>query len=321
MEIDRMHEENRQIYFPNSDLDIGYWRQVYQGPTELHSHAFTEIAIIEQGHGQCRFEDTILPVSTGEVFVINRSWRHAWVETHNMIVVNVMIGDLQSVPMLPELRRHPAFDALFVYEPRLCQYQKGKGRLQLNMIQLEPALQIAKRLSYALHGKGYESKTSAKIQLLALIDLLCNAYAEASKKHHKAVIRVGEVIRMLERNWQNPPDIKELAEMVHVSQATFYRLFREATHCRPVQYVNRLRIKHACRLLRNTDSAISEIAFETGFSDSNYFTHIFHRETGMSPRDFREKEESRDVTLKGQGRILCAVVEAPASGDVPPGLP
>jgi AraC-like DNA-binding protein len=47
------------------------------------------------------------------------------------------------------------------------------------------------------------------------------------------------------------------------------------------------RINRACSLLRHTDKQITEIAFEVGFNDSNYFTRQFRKTTGLAPRDYR----------------------------------
>jgi len=51
--------------------------------------------------------------------------------------------------------------------------------------------------------------------------------------------------------------------------------------------LQRYRIHQAKILLKNTQRSISEIALDVGFSDSGYFTRIFHRETGFSPENFR----------------------------------
>lgn len=48
-----------------------------------------------------------------------------------------------------------------------------------------------------------------------------------------------------------------------------------------------LRIFHAKKLLKTTELSISEIAFTVGFNDPDYFTYVFHKETGFSPKKYR----------------------------------
>lgn len=55
--------------------------------------------------------------------------------------------------------------------------------------------------------------------------------------------------------------------------------------------IRRVRMREAERLLKNTDMKISTIAAETGYQDYNYFTKVFKREKGMTPREFRKLQE------------------------------
>jgi AraC-like DNA-binding protein len=60
----------------------------------------------------------------------------------------------------------------------------------------------------------------------------------------------------------------------------------------PVVHVSefpRLRINHAVHLLRHSNQSITEIAFEVGFNDSNYFSRQFAKEMGVGPRAYRQQ--------------------------------
>ena len=75
-------------------------------------------------------------------------------------------------------------------------------------------------------------------------------------------------------------------------QRNFFLQFKNAAGCSPIQYLIKLRISRAEELLTDTTIPIGEIAGKCGFSDSNYFCKTFHRHTGMSPRQFRQKNMS-----------------------------
>ena len=53
------------------------------------------------------------------------------------------------------------------------------------------------------------------------------------------------------------------------------------------RYINTLRIDEAKAMLNATDMSIQEISSIIGFNDSNYFTNVFHKLVGMSPREYR----------------------------------
>ncbi|MEP3932587.1 helix-turn-helix transcriptional regulator, partial [Rhodopirellula bahusiensis] len=57
----------------------------------------------------------------------------------------------------------------------------------------------------------------------------------------------------------------------------------------PIKYLIQVRIQEASRLLRSTDRSITDIAFDVGFSDSNYFSRQFRTHLGLSPREYRKQ--------------------------------
>ena len=63
--------------------------------------------------------------------------------------------------------------------------------------------------------------------------------------------------------------------------------FRQELGMTPIAYLNRYRVAQAKRLLKETDSTITQIALDVGFSDSGYFSRVFRREAGMSPDAYR----------------------------------
>jgi AraC family L-rhamnose operon transcriptional activator RhaR/AraC family L-rhamnose operon regulatory protein RhaS len=66
------------------------------------------------------------------------------------------------------------------------------------------------------------------------------------------------------------------------------RTFAKATRLPPFEYLIQLRLQNAMRLLRNSRLTVSQIAFEVGFNDSNYFTRQFSKRKGVSPLAYRK---------------------------------
>ena len=75
----------------------------------------------------------------------------------------------------------------------------------------------------------------------------------------------------------------------------FSRAFRAAFNLTFKEYVLRVRIKEACRLLEKPDIAITEVAYLSGFNDPSYFSRTFRRFAGVSPSDYASSEENRGV--------------------------
>ncbi|NWF69916.1 MAG: substrate-binding domain-containing protein [Chloroflexi bacterium] len=80
---------------------------------------------------------------------------------------------------------------------------------------------------------------------------------------------------------------QDIAQHVGLSEDHLTFCFRRELGTTPIAYLQRYRINQAKRLLKEGQQTITEIASSVGFSDSGYFSRIFHRETGLSPEAFR----------------------------------
>jgi signal transduction histidine kinase/DNA-binding response OmpR family regulator len=80
---------------------------------------------------------------------------------------------------------------------------------------------------------------------------------------------------------------QDIAQHVGLSEDHLTFCFRRELGTTPIAYLQRYRINQSKRLLKESQQTITEIASNVGFSDSGYFSRIFHRETGMSPEAFR----------------------------------
>jgi len=82
-------------------------------------------------------------------------------------------------------------------------------------------------------------------------------------------------------------DLDRTAAVAGLSPFHFLRVFARVTGVTPHQYLLRLRLRHAARLLADDALPVTEIAFEVGFGDLSNFVRSFHRAAGVSPRRFR----------------------------------
>lgn len=89
------------------------------------------------------------------------------------------------------------------------------------------------------------------------------------------------------KNYMNPINISELAEVGHLSVSALERRFKKYLSKTPKQFINDIRLENARRLLLDTNLPIATIALETGFSDASYFTRMFSKSVGKLPSEFR----------------------------------
>jgi YesN/AraC family two-component response regulator len=98
-------------------------------------------------------------------------------------------------------------------------------------------------------------------------------------------------IAYLHQNYARPLARWEIAEGIGVSEDYLSRVFNRELGISPWDYLNRYRISRAKELLRVTYDSISRVGRRVGFSDPAYFSRVFRRTTGMSPRAYREQSD------------------------------
>jgi AraC-like DNA-binding protein len=91
----------------------------------------------------------------------------------------------------------------------------------------------------------------------------------------------------LHEHYMEPVSLEEAARHVNLSKEYLARCFRQEMGITLVTYLNRYRVNQAKALLEKGELSLTEIALETGFSSSAYFSRVFRQEVGMSPRDYK----------------------------------
>ena len=79
-----------------------------------------------------------------------------------------------------------------------------------------------------------------------------------------------------------------MADVACMSKNSLLRALKRSYGTSPMSYLNQFRLKRAKRLLDDQNLTITEVSFNTGFSDSNYFSRQFRRAYGVSPSEYRK---------------------------------
>lgn len=107
------------------------------------------------------------------------------------------------------------------------------------------------------------------------------------KDHNDEVIL--SVQDYIENNFNNKITVDELSEKFGLGRRTFERRFKAATYNSIVEYMQRVKIEAAKKILEFGRKTINEVMYEVGYSDTKAFREVFKKVTGMSPIDYRNK--------------------------------
>ncbi len=98
------------------------------------------------------------------------------------------------------------------------------------------------------------------------------------------------VLNYIDTHYSEVIDLETLCGLIQVTPQYLCRLFRKRLGMRPLEYITRRRIQQAKVYLREGEKTIKEIAFEVGYTDAGYFSAVFKRSEGVSPREYIRRE-------------------------------
>ena len=250
----------------------------------FHDHNYSEIAVIISGPARHVLDGENVPVSAGDVLIVHPGAVHAYDETAEMEIVNLIFDP--SRLSLPQLDGYslPLFGKIFPDGKNL--YHSAKPAVHLDPEDLAETVRMIRKLEDEL-------KNPLPGKLFLCLALFMEIIAYLSRKSgeqnsaRQANFRIGEAIRYMNRHYPEPVELKKLAKIANMSERSFFRHFHVSAGCSPVEYLLKIRLQHGCDLLINGNASIAEIAAECGFCDSNYFCKQFRRAFSVSPRTFR----------------------------------
>lgn len=254
-----------------------------------HFHPELELTLIVRSRGKRFVGDSIADYEDGDLVLLGPNLPHTW----------------DSDPA----RRGP-------HEAVFCQFSASfLGADFLRAPEMLPVRRLLERSSQGLRFTGRTQREVGRrmegmdrlpgprrlLALLEILDLLARSRDARPLSSREFVPslrradaeRIDRVCRFLTENFADRVPLAEAARVAHLSVPAFSRFFKRKTGKSLVGYLHELRVGHACRRLIETDRAVSEIAFDSGFNNLSNFNRRFLRMKGMSPREFRAQFQAR----------------------------
>jgi len=242
----------------------------------LHDHEFGEVVIVTSGHGWHVWNDEPQFITGGEVFYVRPQDRHSFEEVYDLHLTNVLYRPSERF-LGPDRILH------------LLENPDGHNRWQLTDVTLREVEPLIAQLTREARSDDPHSDILAESLFVQLAVALRRHRIPIDCENLPARSRFGHVLAYLRHHCTADLNIEEVAHRSGYSLRTFGRTFREVTGMTPHSYLVQLRICHAKRAMQTTEDSITEIAFASGFHDSNYFSSCFSKLTGLSPSEYRRK--------------------------------
>lgn len=271
-----MNEPSIHEYFSLSERALPLVVTPYSGEAHrcifrAHWHRQIEILAVTQGSMRVVCADTVQTVSEGEMLFVNPYESHIGHAGENGVSYLCFIAEPclwydalseGSSATLPHISNHITDKSMFsLLQSTFKEYQ---GR------------EIGRELFVRAH-------------LLLFFSLATRHHSTDVTAGTDSEARIGEVMRYINGHHTEKLSTRTLADTFGFSLSYFCRYFKEATGTTVLEYINAIRLSHACRLLQQTDLPIGTIAERVGFTGVNYFVRQFHEYMDCSPLQFRKQ--------------------------------
>ncbi len=248
----------------------------------IHSHDFTEVAVIYSGqavHRTCEGDEN---VSAGNVLLIPVGMGHSYLGVKDFSYVNI-IFDSEKLMRLP-LSQEKLLPFKDYYDPHSI------SRMELSGYQIKALLSLVNKVDRELFRNNTVSPMLTVSYFLQFLSLLYESANQSRQGNLPADERIRNVIEGIDACAPDDCSIKNLSSRSATSPRNFYRLFKKIYGKSPSSYINERRIDFSCELLRDTDLTVTQIASLSGFDDPNYYSHLFRQMKGVSPSVFRNHD-------------------------------
>lgn len=161
---------------------------------------------------------------------------------------------------------------------------------RLNIVNLFHQLLDTLHLGFSLY---YLINAAACLRQILTNIALLNAYSppETAKD-----LNTDSVINFMVENVTKQRTLDDFAAHASMSRSHFSRRFHQKTGYAPVDYFIRLKIQKACELLETTEMTVNQVSHTLSYKDQYYFSRIFKKIMGVSPRQYRTNRKTQLVT-------------------------
>ncbi len=272
MEI-RPYSPGAEFYIESLIREPG-WQMTY-----LHYHDLYELYFLEQGYHNTIIEDKLFQLSPGDVALYTPNLLH---KSHNTngyarTCIYFTYGYLRkyftdsAIRTLTECFRTPVIS--------LDDHSFDQIRRLFPLIRAEnPRTDDSKIFMYLT-------------SILSVLNRHRDSYRPIQLSQEQE--KLAQTLRYIHQNYTSINSISEIADQLYVTKYHLCHTFKAATGLTLVEYINHIKIRQACNMLKCTKKSVTQIGAECGFNSPMYFCRAFRKLVGMAPSEYRKSLQNQ----------------------------
>lgn len=272
---------NNKFYIEN-DVFIGINKAT---KCETHTHDFIEFVYMLSGKSVHNVDDNVYPLNSGDLLIINYNQTHSFSGEENAILCNILIKpsfidesliESKDLFLLFETPHYKEFKELIDNKCNFIRFSPEEKNCFAYMVLLLDEEMKNKRI-------GFDSiiDNGVNFLLTMIFRKMCSSPKNQNHEFKK-------IFEFLENHYYENISASILAEMCHYNPSYFSRLFKKYTGITFSEYLKKIRIRNACRLLENKNIKINDLYTKVGYTNKTNFYKHFREITNMTPYEYKK---------------------------------
>lgn len=274
------------------NVDESFFIGIFQDNLEKstwHYHNNYEISFITEGSGKRIVADSIEDFQPGDLVFLGKNLPHVWIadkgqgiwsnRTLEMVFLQftekVLCSQLLALPEFSHVAK-----ALSLSEQGIHIVGQTLNEVSELMLQM-PYMKGFERMLHFFKMMDIIGKSDSLIHL-ASKEYLITRFSSQNK-------RIATIHEYLMNNYREEVDLERLAEMVNMAEGSLCRFFKQNMGLTIFEYLNKIKVEFACKLLMDLSLSVLEVCLDSGFNNLSHFNKQFRKSTGVSPSVYRTR--------------------------------
>lgn len=229
------------------------------------------------------------PIRAGDVITVKPGQIHGYNNVNKLVLMNILIRPSFFSDDSTNLSTVPGYADLFQQRTVLKKTEAPVLLFNLNRMQFFEIQAIIESMQKEIESQNLSWQVVTTSYLIQLVIILLRVYNDPSYPDTADKDNGAFLVKYMEKHYKQTLTMEELLAVSAMSESSVLRTFKRITGYPPFVFQMRLRIFAAINELTSTDRSITQIAYDAGFNDSNYFSRMFKKFTGISPKEYKEK--------------------------------
>ena len=240
-----------------------------------HTHQFTELFYVLHGEGVFYIENEKVPVKTDDLIIINPNVEHTEKTFPNNPMEYIVFGVEGLAFSFTE--QDQAYGRGYSF------YSYGSDKNQF--------INFAQLMMHEFQDKkpGFEKVCHGLLEVLLVYISRKQKLSVISESSFQLSKECAIAKRYIDTNYAQDITLDSLAEITHINKFYLAHSFTECIGQSPISYLTERRLAACKELLSSSNLTVTQIATSAGFSSQSYFSQIFNKKVGMSPRQYRKQ--------------------------------